>query len=240
MLRRMDKNRRSGKRAFTLVELIVVLVILAIIAAMLIPALTGYIRKGKKAKYIQRADEARIAAQAVFMEFYALEDLNQVESLGGDNSRTATNIEWYKGRFQDYGDKVLQLMGTERGSAEEPYVLVIGVGHDGDARLTDAQHTTAYYVAYMETRTSPAIFYINGEWTYRWPKDSDVGLIRQDSYSGMGRNTMHAGGLEFPLRFYVICSGTGNNDFWIGANTLGTLQGNSQRSNGSYLSGVRY
>lgn len=240
MLRRMDKNRRSGKRAFTLVELIVVLVILAIIAAMLIPALTGYIRKAKKAKYIQRADEVRIAAQAVFAEFYAIEDLDQVERLGGDGANTASNIKWYNGYYQNYGDRVLQLMGIERGSSEEPYVLVIGVGHEKDPRLTDAQHTTVYYVAYMETRTSPAIFYINGEWTYRWPKDSDVGLIRQDSSTGMGRNTMHAGGLEFPLRFYVVCSGRGDNNFWIGANTLGTLQGNSQRSNGSYLSGVRY
>lgn len=36
------------KQGFTLVELIVVLTILAILAALLIPALTGYIRKAKE------------------------------------------------------------------------------------------------------------------------------------------------------------------------------------------------
>ena len=42
-------HSKNKKRGFTLVELIVVLVILAILAALLIPALTGYIDKAKKA-----------------------------------------------------------------------------------------------------------------------------------------------------------------------------------------------
>ena len=42
----MERNNR--KRGFTLVELIVVLVNLAVLAALLVPSLTGYIDKAKK------------------------------------------------------------------------------------------------------------------------------------------------------------------------------------------------
>ena len=43
------KKSNSGRKGFTLVEIIVVLVILALLAAIAIPSLTGYIRKAQKA-----------------------------------------------------------------------------------------------------------------------------------------------------------------------------------------------
>ena len=59
MFRRIRKTDHKCRQAFTLVELIVVLVILAVIAAALIPALTGYIKQARRAKYIQEVDAYR-------------------------------------------------------------------------------------------------------------------------------------------------------------------------------------
>lgn len=62
--------KRSNKKGFTLVEIIVVLVILAILAAIAVPSVLGYVEEAKKEKYIAEAksiytviqvEEARLA-----------------------------------------------------------------------------------------------------------------------------------------------------------------------------------
>ncbi len=65
------KNKKKG---FTLVELIVVLAILAILAAMLVPALTGYIDKANQKKIVAEARSAVVAAQTVSSEYYGAEN----------------------------------------------------------------------------------------------------------------------------------------------------------------------
>ena len=66
------KRTRTDRRGFTLVELIVVLVILAILAASIVPALTGYIDKAKEKTLIAEARGVWTAAQAAASECYAL------------------------------------------------------------------------------------------------------------------------------------------------------------------------
>lgn len=64
----MNKIKEKG---FTLVELIVVLAILATLAAIMVPSLTGYIDKAKETELISMAKSIHTAAQIEASEAYA-------------------------------------------------------------------------------------------------------------------------------------------------------------------------
>ena len=233
-MKKMYLKRRNHRQAFTLVEIILVLVILAVISAMLIPALTGYIKRAKRVKSIQKADEARIAAQAVLAEFYAYYGGNLTEAL--DNStNTAQNVNWYKNSLKNYGDEVLQLTGYGRGKNNgEPYIMVIGVGHDKAPGLNESQKNHIYYVGYIEDLGEPSLFYIDGEWTNQWPRDTGK-LIMIGDKKEMNRNVLVTSDGQVPLRFYVICNRRGDDNIWLKeqwSKTKNTLEGNSQGHNG--------
>lgn len=61
----------KNRRGFTLVELIIVLVILAILASLLIPALTGYIDKARRDQVVAETRMLHEAVQTVAGEAYA-------------------------------------------------------------------------------------------------------------------------------------------------------------------------
>ncbi len=66
-----EKIRKlKDRKGFTLVELIVVMVMLASLAALLIPALTGYIDKANKAKVVAETRSVAMAAQTIISETY--------------------------------------------------------------------------------------------------------------------------------------------------------------------------
>ncbi len=232
MFKRIRKTDHKCRQAFTLVELIVVLVILAVLAAILVPALTGYIKKSKREKFAEEVYNAREACQAVMPELYGLGPgamTNQTGSAtgGGDGgdvrwdakfntgSAGAENLKW--------GNKVLQLMDRGRGTANrEPYILIFGVGHPDADNLTLTQKYTVYYVAYVRDKNSPAIFYVNGEYVYKYPKDA--GYIKTKG-TGKDRNILVTKDGDIPLQLYVVSTYQKDN-FWTGGSA--TLQGHAE------------
>lgn len=73
-------KKQKGNHGFTLVELIVVLTILAILAALLIPALTGYIDRAKKDQVIAETRSILSAVQTEAVTMYATDDWNSLGS----------------------------------------------------------------------------------------------------------------------------------------------------------------
>lgn len=65
------KRLKRNKKGFTLVEVIVVLVILAIIIALAVPSVMKYIDDANEAKYLAQARAAYIAADAEITKDYA-------------------------------------------------------------------------------------------------------------------------------------------------------------------------
>ena len=106
----MKKTVKASKKGFTLVELIVVLVILAVLAAMLVPALTGYVKRAREEKDYQAAATVLTAVQSLATEQYAKSDTvktsqitaTKVASLAGVKVATLTNITVTDGIVQGF------------------------------------------------------------------------------------------------------------------------------------------
>ncbi len=217
-------NRKSFNKGFTLVELICVLVVLAVIAAVLVPSLLGYILKVNQKKEINNARTLLEATQAQLVELYAAqgvppEDTPIIPSNCSDNDnrdRDITNTTFVK--------DVLNLVSMEGYSKNnkngKPYLFMVAVGSNAKNtakitknRVSDHDKYTVYYAVYMETEKSNPIYYYNGEWTNDNPRP-DSGVIIFDK-----QNVVSSGPLKgMRLQYYLMVNGANkslyNNEFW--------------------------
>lgn len=113
-------RKMKNKKGFTLVELIVVLVILA---ALLVPALTGYIDRARKEAIVAETRSCVMAAQTIAAEKYgakaanvadddmmaAVDDIKKLAEVDG----AISNITMKKADGSDYAGKVSTLTYTK-------------------------------------------------------------------------------------------------------------------------------
>lgn len=86
------KKFRKNKKGFTLVEVIVVLVILAILIAIAVPSVMKYIDDANEAKYLAEARAVYVAAEAEVTKDYA-DDRNLNGSIYGTDETIETEVE---------------------------------------------------------------------------------------------------------------------------------------------------
>lgn len=138
-------KKENSNKGFTLVELIVVIVILAILAAILVPALLGYIDRAKGSQIILNAKSCYTAAQAEASTAYA----------------TAKSGQSLKDKLNAPEKK--RIMDT----ADVPNCTALYIAPaDGDAGLEHAKWTIKY--VYYAEGTSGEFF--DGE---KWVDDTE-------------------------------------------------------------------
>lgn len=105
--------KKTSKKGFTLVEIVVVLVILAIMAGFAVPAYNGFVTKAKQSEVLADARIVLVAAQAAGQEKYAIK--GSALTNAADNATVKASIDSYLGTIGGFYTATLSGTGVVTG-----------------------------------------------------------------------------------------------------------------------------
>lgn len=105
-------NKKNKKKGFTLVELIAVIAIIGILAAVLVPKVTGYLSEAKKIQVVDEARKVVTAAESLRLKGAKLTDATVSEiATNSGGLLDISDFDWIKGT--DSLEKCEQIVDTE-------------------------------------------------------------------------------------------------------------------------------
>ena len=128
---------RRGKsvRGFTLMEVIIVLIILALIAAILIPSLVGWIKKAAMKSEIVNARVCVLAAQTIASESYGVEKKDLEGDATAAQIKTVAKLSETEGTVDSASFKNSKVHKLIYISSDKKYIVTY---YDGSYTVTEA------------------------------------------------------------------------------------------------------